>query len=73
MKNSLLIQKIINLNQENIFRVHKYILFDKESNMFKTKDGILIDTKEKHYNLIMNVFSINNSNYEIESFNFNKD
>ena len=50
--------------------IHKYIVFDKESNMFKDKNGILIDTKEEHFHLIRNVFEINNVNYEIEVFPF---
>lgn len=50
--------------------IHKYIVFDKESNMFKDKNGVLIDTKEDHFHLIKNAFEINNVNYEIEVFPF---
>lgn len=48
--------------------IHKYIIFDKESNMFKDKNGTLINTKEFHFSIIKNAFEINNVNYEIEVY-----
>ena len=51
--------------------VHKYLKFDSETNMFKTLDGVLIDSKNKHYEVILKSFNDNNVMYEIESFNFN--
>ena len=48
--------------------IHKHIFFDKETNMFKDKNGILIDTKEQHFYLIKNIFEVNNVNYEIEVY-----
>ena len=49
--------------------VHKYITFDKESNMFKrNSDGALLDTKEKHFFFIKSVFIKNNVNYEIDTY-----
>ena len=48
--------------------IHKYITFDKETNMFKDKNGTLIDTKEFHFYLIKNIFEINNVSYEIDTF-----
>jgi len=50
--------------------IHKYIVFDKESNMFKDKNGTLINTKEFHFSIIKNSFEINNVNYEIEVYPF---
>ena len=47
--------------------VHKYLTFDKETNMF-TSNGILINTKEKHYQFMIDVFKMNNVNYEIDVF-----
>ena len=48
--------------------VHKYIIFDKDSNMFKDKNGNLINTKEFHFSIIKNTFEINNVNYEIDTY-----
>lgn len=48
--------------------VHKYLKFDNESNMFKTNDGVLIDNKNSHFELIVKIFKENQVNYEIESF-----
>lgn len=49
--------------------VHKYIVFDESTKLFRLKsDMSLIDTKEKHYNLIKDIFLTNNVNYEIESY-----
>ena len=52
--------------------VHKYLDFDEKSNMFKNKEGILIDNKKMHYDLMIKAFSENNVVYEIESLNYNK-
>lgn len=49
--------------------VHKYIEFDKETNMFILKlDNSLLDSKIKHFSAITCIFSENNVNYEIESY-----
>ena len=47
--------------------VHKYLTFDKQTNMF-TSNGILINTKEKHYQLMIDVFKDSNVNYEIDVY-----
>lgn len=49
--------------------VHKYLTFDKETNMFRVKDtNTIIKSKSEHYNLIVSIFEENNVNYEIESY-----
>ena len=48
--------------------IHKYITFDKDTNMFKDINGKIISTKEEHYQLILFVFKINSVNYEIDSY-----
>lgn len=47
--------------------IHKYLVFDKDTNMFRY-NGTLIETKEKHYQLMIHVFKMNNVNYEIDVF-----
>ena len=52
--------------------VHKYITFDKETNMFKrNSNGAILDTKEKHFHLIKSIFEENNVNYEIDTYPIN--
>ena len=43
------------------------VIFDKDTNMFRY-NGTLIETKEKHYQLMIHVFKMNNVNYEIDVF-----
>ena len=47
--------------------IHKYILFDQESKQF-FNDGTLLDTKKKHYDLILSVFKKHNVAYQIDSY-----
>jgi len=47
--------------------IHKYIEFDKDSNLFKFGE-LLLDTKERHLWLIKEVFKENNVDYNIGVF-----
>ena len=47
--------------------IHKYLVFDKDTNMFRY-NGLLIETKEKHYQFMIHVFKMNNVNYEIDVY-----
>ena len=59
------------LNKRAHALVHKYIKFDEETKMFVDKtNNILIDSKEKHFKLILEIFYKNNVNYEIDTFHF---
>ena len=55
------------LNPRTHKLIHKYLVFDKDTNMFRY-NGTLIETKEKHYQLMIHVFKMNNVNYEIDVF-----
>lgn len=60
---------VLNLRAHSL--IHKYIYFDKDTNMFKMKsDNTILDTKEKHFIFIKGIFELNNVNYEIESYSF---
>ena len=47
--------------------IHKYLVFNKDTNMF-TYNKMPIETKEKHYQIMIDVFKMNNVNYEIDVF-----
>lgn len=47
--------------------IHKYLVFDPDSNQFFS-DGVLIDTKKKHYDLLLSVFKKHNVTYQIDSY-----
>lgn len=65
--NSLLDVFLLNPRAHKL--VHKYLKFHEETKMFTSViDGQLLDTKQKHYELIMQVFSLNTVNYEIETY-----
>ena len=50
--------------------IHKFISFDKKTNMFRLNvDNSILDTKENHFRFIKSVFIENNVNYEIDTFN----
>ena len=53
--------------------VHKYIKFDEGTKMFINKtNNTLIDSKEKHFKIMVNIFNENNVNYEIDKFPFDR-
>lgn len=39
---------VIELSVADHYFIHRYIIYDQERMMYRTRDGILIDTKEKH-------------------------
>ena len=59
------------LNKRAHALVHKYIKFDEGTKMFINKtNNTLIDSKEKHFKIMVNIFNENNVNYEIDKFPF---
>jgi hypothetical protein len=44
---------IISLSIKDHYKAHRFIIYDQERMMYRTIDGILLDTKEKHFNYIM--------------------
>ena len=49
--------------------IHKYIVFDDETKMFKRKSDLsLIKTKDEHFLFIKAIFIKNGVNYEIDSY-----
>lgn len=57
------------LNRRAHSLVHKYIIFDQETNSFKRKiDMCLINSKEFHFEIIKDIFNENNVNYEIDTY-----
>ncbi len=47
--------------------IHKFISFEPESKCF-INNGILLNTKKMHFDVITKVFADNNVNYEIDSY-----
>ncbi len=46
---------VIIMDRKTHARIHKHIVFDKDTNMFRSKyDGLLLDSKEKHMEFISN-------------------
>ena len=49
---------VIIMDKRSHSRIHKHIMFDKDTNMFRTKsDGVLLDTKDKHMEFISQYLS----------------
>lgn len=49
--------------------VHKDLTYDESTKMFfQTSTGIILDTKEKHFEYIKKIFHENNVNYEIDVY-----
>jgi hypothetical protein len=46
---------VIELSIKNHNKIHRYLKYDKETFMYKTLDGKLLDTKEKHLCYISNI------------------
>jgi len=44
---------VIDLSPKNHFKAHRFIIYDQERMMYRTINGILLDTKERHVNYIM--------------------
>jgi len=57
------------LNRRNHAIIHKYLIFDEETNLFKY-NGMLIDSAEKHFNIIVEI--LKNRNREIDVIYVNK-
>ena len=48
---------VIELNAKDHAKIHRFISYDKETFMYKTLDGVLLDTKEKHLNAINTIIN----------------
>lgn len=46
------IKDVIELTKEQHFTAHRFMAYDQERQMYRTKDGVLLDTKEAHLNYI---------------------
>lgn len=46
---------VIPLTVKDHYTVHRFIVYDKESFLYKTINGVVLDTKEKHEEYIFNV------------------
>jgi hypothetical protein len=46
---------VINLSIKNHMKAHRFIIYDQERFMYRTLEGVLLDTKEKHLEYIMNM------------------
>jgi hypothetical protein len=44
---------VINLSVKDHMKAHRFIIYDQERFMYRTIDGLLLDTKEKHLKYIM--------------------
>jgi hypothetical protein len=44
---------VIDLTPKNHYKAHRFIIYDQERMMYRTIDGVLLDTKERHLNYIM--------------------
>jgi hypothetical protein len=44
---------VIDLTIKNHLKAHRFIIYDQERMMYRTLDGVLLDTKERHLNYIM--------------------
>ena len=59
------------LNKRAQALVNKYNKFEEGTKMFINKtNNTLIDSKEKHFKIMVNIFNENNVNYEIDKFPF---
>ncbi len=41
-------QDVIEMSQEDHYLLHRHIIYDQERMMYRTKEGELLDTKERH-------------------------
>ena len=55
------------LNKRAHKLVHKYLIFDPDSKQFFS-NNTLVDTKQKHFELILSIFEKHNVNYTVDSF-----
>ena len=44
---------VIDITPKDHYKAHRFIIYDQERMMFRGLDGILLDTKEKHLNYIL--------------------
>jgi DNA-binding Lrp family transcriptional regulator len=47
------IKDVIDLSIKDHLKAHRFIIYDQERMMYRTLDGILLDTKERHLKYIM--------------------
>jgi hypothetical protein len=47
------LKDVIDLNPKDHLKAHRFIIYDQERMMYRGLNGILLDTKEKHLNYIM--------------------
>jgi hypothetical protein len=52
------------LNRRSHGVIHKYLIFDEATNLFKY-NGVLIDSAEKHFNIILEILKSRNRNINI--------
>lgn len=50
------LKDVIELTKEQHYTAHRFMIYDQERKMYRTKDGILLDTKKAHYNYIKKFF-----------------
>ena len=58
-----LIDDVIIMNKTDHRYIHRYILFDKVTLMFRTIEGILMDTKEYHLKYINSLIEFKNKQF----------
>jgi hypothetical protein len=44
---------VIDLSLRNHAKAHRFLIYDQERMMYRTINGVLLDTKERHFNYIM--------------------
>lgn len=50
---------VIAIKHADHYTLHRFLVYDQQSMFYKTKAGVLLDTKEKHIEHARNVFQIN--------------
>lgn len=50
---------VISVKHADHYTIHRFLVYDQEKMCYKTKSGVLLDTREKHIEHIRNVFSVN--------------
>lgn len=52
------VKDVILLPAEDHHIAHRYLVYDKEEKMYRTKDGVLLDTNLGHWNYIKSVIEV---------------
>ena len=64
-----LVYDVFILNRRAHKLVHSDLLYDEKTKMFiQASTGFVLDTKEKHFDYMVNVFRSNNVSYEIDTY-----